>query len=80
MQVAFGVWTLVVWTCIIQHVQTTSLFTFQTKKMNFYDYEKCKACSRVLNIPFMDHIPKNILFVGDGTHCFAEKTSGDYDN
>ena len=46
---------------------------------SFYDCKKCKACCNVLNIPFKDQKPTNILFGGDGTHCFARKTSRDYE-
>ena len=47
---------------------------------SFYDCKKCKACCNVLNIPFRDHKPTIMLFGGDGTHCFARKTSRDYEN
>ena len=51
-----------------------------TNKMNsFYDCKKCKACCLVLNIPFKDQKPTNMLFGGDGTHCFARKMSRDYE-
>ena len=51
-----------------------------TKKMNsFYDCKKCKACCHVLNIPFKDQKPTIMLFGGDGTHCFARKSSRDYE-
>ena len=50
-----------------------------TNKMtSFYDCKKCKACCNVLNIPFKDQKPTIILFGGDGTHCFARKTTRDY--
>ena len=49
------------------------------KTTNFYDYKKCKACCHVLNISFEDQKPTIMLFGGDGTHCFARKTSPDYD-
>ena len=48
------------------------------KTTSFYDCKKCKACCHVLNIPFKDQNPKIMLFGGDGTHCFAIKTSRDY--
>ena len=47
------------------------------KTTSFYDCKKCKACCHVLNIPFKDHKPTIMLFGGDGTHCFARKTSCD---
>ena len=51
-----------------------------TNKTNsFYDCKKCKACCNVLNIPFKDQKPTIFLFGGDGTHCFARKTSRDYE-
>ena len=49
------------------------------KTTSFYDCNKCKACCNVLNIPFRDQKPTIILFGGDGTHCFARKTSRDYE-
>ena len=48
------------------------------KTTSFYDCKKCKACCHVLNIPFKDQKPTIMLFGGDGTHCFARKTSRDY--
>ena len=50
------------------------------KTSSFYDCKKCKACSHVLNTPFKDQKLTIMLFGGDGTHCFARKTSGDYKN
>ena len=49
------------------------------KTTSFYDCKKCKACCHVLNIPFKDQKPTIMLFCGDGTHCFAEKSSRDYE-
>ena len=49
------------------------------KTTSFYDCKKCKACCNVLNIPFKDQKPTILLFGGDGTHCFARKTSRDYE-
>ena len=49
------------------------------KITSFYDCKKCKACCNVLNIPFKDQKPTIMLFGGDGTHCFARKTSRDYE-
>ena len=66
--------------CIVQHVEKKSVFTFQPKKTtSYYDCKKCKACCNILNIPFKDQKPTNLLFGGDGTHCFARKTSPDYE-
>ena len=49
------------------------------KTTSFYDCKKCQACCNVLNIPFKDQKPTKLLFGGDGTHCFARKTSRDYE-
>ena len=49
------------------------------KITSFYDCKKCKACCNVLNNPFKDQKPTIMLFGGDGTHCFARKTSRDYE-
>ena len=49
------------------------------KTTSFYDYIKWKACCNVSNIPFKDQKPTILLFGGDGTHCFARKTSRDYE-
>ena len=49
------------------------------KTTSFYDCKKCKACCHVLNIPFRDQKPTILLFGVDGTHCFARKTSRDYE-
>ena len=46
---------------------------------SFYDYKQCKACCHVSNIPFKDQKPTIMLFGGDDTHCFARKTSRDYE-
>ena len=48
------------------------------KTPSFYDRKKCKACCNILNIPFKDLKPTIMWFGGDGTHCFARKTSRDY--
>ena len=49
------------------------------KTTSFYDGKKCKACRHVLIIPFKDQKLTFMLFDGDGTHCFARKTSRDYE-
>ena len=49
------------------------------KTTKFYDSKKWKACCHVLNVPFKDQKPTIMLFGGDGTHCFARKTSRDYE-
>ena len=48
------------------------------KTTSFYDCKKCKACGYVLNVFFLDQNP-TIMFGGDGTHCFARKTSRNYE-
>ena len=55
------------------------VFISSNKTTCFYDCQKCKACCHVLNIPFKDQKPTIMLFGGDGTHCFARKTSRDYE-
>ena len=45
----------------------------------FYDCKKCKVSCNVLNIPFRDQKATIMLFGGDGTHCFARKTTRDYE-
>ena len=49
------------------------------KTTSFYDCKKCKACCNVLKIPCKDQKPTFLLFGGDGTYCFARKTSRDYE-
>ena len=49
------------------------------KITSFYDCKNSKTCCHVLNIPLKDQKPTILLFGGDGTHCFAEKTSRDYE-
>ena len=56
-----------------------SVYISTNKKTSFYDCKKCKACCHVLNIPFKDQKPTIMLLVGDGTYCFARKTSSDYE-
>ena len=49
------------------------------KTTSFYDCKKCKTCCNVLNIPFKDQKPKIMLFGSDVTHCFARKTSRNFE-
>ena len=49
------------------------------KTTSVYDCKKCKACCHVFNIPPKDQKPTVMLFRGDSTHCFAKKTSRDYE-
>ena len=66
--------------CTVQHVEMKSVFTFQPiKRLVSTTVKKCKACCNVLNIPFKEQKPTIMLFGGDGTHCFARKTSRDYE-
>ena len=55
------------------------VYISNNKITSFYDCKKCRACCHVLNIPFKDQKPTIMLFGGDGTHCFAKKTSRDYE-
>ena len=55
------------------------VYLSSNKTTSFYDCKKYKACCHVLNIPFKDQKPTIMLFGGDGTHCFARKTSSDYE-
>ena len=65
--------------CIVQHVETNSVYILTKKMTSFYDCKKCKTCCHVLNVPFKDQKPTIMLFGGDGTDCFARKTSLDYE-
>ena len=51
------------------------MFTFQSIKG--YDCKKCKASCHMLKIPFNEP-SQHALLGGDATHCFAKKTSSDY--
>ena len=66
--------------CIVQHVEMKSVFTFHPmKRLVSTTVKKCKACCHILNIPFREQKLTIMLFGGDGTHCFARKTSRDYE-
>ena len=57
-----------------------TVFTLQPiKRLVFKTVKSAKTCCRVLNIHFKDQKPTMMLFGGDGTHCFARKTSRDYE-
>ena len=57
-----------------------SLFTFQPmKRLVSTTAKNCKACCHVLKLPFEDQKQTFMLFGGDGTQCFAGKTSRDYE-
>ena len=49
------------------------------KTTSFYACKKCKTSCNVLNTPFKEQKPTIMLFGGDGTHCFARKTSRDHE-
>ena len=55
------------------------VFLSTNRTSSFHDRRKLKACFQVLNILFRDRKPTNMLFGDDGTHCFAGKTSLDYE-
>ena len=54
------------------------VFISTNKMTSLNDCKKCKGCCKVLNIPIKDQKSTIMLFGGDGTHCFAKKTSRDY--
>ena len=49
------------------------------KMTSFDNCKKCKTCCHVLNNPYKDQQLTIMLFGGDGKHCFARKTSRDYE-
>ena len=55
------------------------VYTSTNKTTSFYDCKKCKACCKVLIIPFKDQNPTILSFGVDGTHCLAKNTSRDYE-
>ena len=65
--------------CIVQHVEMKIVYISTKITSSFYDCKKCKAWCHVSNTPFKDQKPTFILFGDDGTHCFARKTSRDYE-
>ena len=65
---------------IVHHAEMKSVFTFQPiKGLVSTTVKRRKACCKLLNIPFMEQKPTIMLFVEDGSHCFAKKTSRDYE-
>ena len=52
---------------------------FKNKTSSFYECEKCKASTQVVNNPFKDQKLSTLMFVGDGTLCLARETSRDYE-
>ena len=68
------------WICLLSSMWSEKCVYISTNKTTtFYDCRRCKACCHVLNIPFKDQKPTIMLFGGDGTHCFARKTSCDFE-
>ena len=65
---------------IVQHVKMKRVLTFQPRKqLVSTTVKKSKACCNVLNIPIKDQKPTIMLFRGDGTQCFAKRTSRNYE-
>ena len=64
--------------CIVQHVEMKSVFTSHPIKRLVSTTVK-SAKPAVLNIPFKDQKPTIMLFGGDGTLCFAIRTSREYE-
>ena len=61
--------------CIVHHVEMKSVFTFQPRKrLVFTSVRSAKPAAT-----FKDQKPTIMLFGRDGTHCFARKTSCDYE-
>ena len=52
------------------------LMSFEKFNKSTYQCKLCKACSRLLNSPFMDQRPCVTLF--GWTYCFRKKTRSDY--
>ena len=65
----------------VPHVETKSVFTFQPIKRLVSSTVKSAKPSAAFwfEDAFKDQKPTNMLFGGDGTHCFARKTSRDYE-
>ena len=62
-------------TCINEN----GVYISTNKMTSFYDFKKGKTCCHVLNIHLEDEKPTIMLSGGDGTYCFARKTSRDYE-
>ena len=66
--------------CVLSNIRNEKCVYIPTNKTtSFYDCKNCKTCCHVLKIPFKDQKPSTMPFGGDGTHCFARKTSRDYE-
>ena len=59
--------------CFDSKWKQKSCFHFSQKKCTFYDCEKCKACSHVLDIPFREQKPTKSFFHGDTHNILEEK-------
>ena len=55
------------------------VYLLTNKTTSSYDCKKCKACCNVLNIPLKDQKLTIMLFGGDVIHCFAKRSSYDYE-
>ena len=65
--------------CIVQHVKMKNVYISTNETTSFYDCKKGKTSCYAFNIPFEDQRPTIMLFGGAGKHCFARKTSRDYE-
>ena len=67
------------WKCVLSTCGNEKFgYILSNRMSSFYECKKCKACYHVWNITFKDQKPTNMLFAGDGTHCFAKKASRRY--
>ena len=65
---------------IVQHVEMKSVFTFLPIKRLFSTTVKsAKPAATFWILLFKDQNPTIMFIGGDGTHCFARKTSRDYE-
>ena len=68
------------WRCVLSNMKNLKVcLHFTNKTASFYDCKKRKACCHILNITFKDQKLTLMLFGGDGTHCFEEMTSRNYE-
>ena len=61
--------------CFVQQANEQCVYLSTNNNSSFCDGKECKVCSPVLNKLFKDQKLTVMLFGGDGTHCFATKTS-----
>ena len=65
--------------CIIQHIQSRKVFTFEPKNVLVsLTISSAKPALTCLIPHFLDRKPTNILFGGNVTTCFSRKRSCDY--